>query len=210
MIDFDGVSAIRIPEGSVVKITNAQGVVLWEKPQTDEEYTPLPYLMFNANMVFDTGVICNTNTKIEIEFTRESSSSKYLYGVRTSDNKASVTAYLASSGAWRFGGTYRNFTLSNSTTTVHSAIVSKTNIVIDGTTYKYVGTVGTFTCPYTLTIGSARTTSGAVSSPSFVGKLYTFKMYDGSNLIRDYVPVTNSAGVSGLYDNVNGEFIAPL
>lgn len=31
MIDFSGVSAITIPEGAVVKITNEQGAVLWQR-----------------------------------------------------------------------------------------------------------------------------------------------------------------------------------
>ena len=209
MLDFSHIKAITIPEGEVKKITNSQGITLWEKPQADDVYTPLSYLEFNADMVFDTGVICNQETTLEIRFTRESSESRYFYGVRTSDNKATVAAYLATSGAWRFGGAYKNLTMSNATT-VRNMTVSKTNIVYGSSTYKYTGTVGTFTTPYTLTIGSARGTDGTISNPTFIGKLYYFKIYENSTLIHEFVGATNSAGDVGLLDNVTGRFIKPV
>ena len=36
--------------------------------------------------------------------------------------------------------------------------------------------------------------------------LYSFKMYDNDELVRDYIPVTNSSGVAGLFDLVTQEF----
>lgn len=208
MIDFTGVSAIRIPEGSVAKITNANGVVLWEKPSVGD-YTFPEYLMFNADMVFDTGVYCTQNTTIDVRFTNESSGARYLYGARTTNNTASITAYLTSSGAWRFGNTYRNFTTKNSTD-IHNVVVSKDGIKYDENSYKYGSTVKTFTCPWTLTIGSARTTSGAKSSAQFIGKLYHFRMYDGDVLILDWIPCVKADGTRGFYDNATGMFVAPM
>lgn len=208
MIDFTGVSAIRIPEGSVAKITNAQGVVLWEKPSAGD-YTFPEYLMFNADMVFDTGVCCTQNTTIDVRFTNESSGARYLYGARTTNNTASITAYLTSSGAWRFGNTYRNFTTKNSTD-IHNAVVSKDGIQYDGNSYKYGSTVKTFTCPWTLTVGSARTTSGAKSAAQYIGKLYHFRMYDGDTLILDWIPCVKADGTRGFYDQVTGTFISPM
>lgn len=208
MIDFTGVAAIRIPEGSVAKITNAQGVVLWEKPSAGD-YTFPEYLMFNADMVFDTGVCCTQNTTIDVRFTNESSGARYLYGARTTNNTASITAYLTSSGAWRFGNTYRNFT-TKSSTDIHNVIVSKDGIQYDGNSYKYGSTVKTFTCPWTLTVGSARTTSGAKSAAQFIGKLYHFRMYDGDELMLDWIPCVKSDGTRGLYDQVTGTFVAPM
>ena len=206
MIDFTGVSAISIPEGNVTKITNAQGVVLWEKK---EEYTFPEYLAFNADMVFDTGICCTQENTIDIAFTNEDSKARYLYGARTTNNTASITAYLTTSGAWRFGNTYRNFTTKKSTT-IHNVVVSKTGIVYDGTANKFTSTLKTFTCPWTLTIGSARTTSGAKSAAQFIGKIYHFRMYDGDALILDWIPCIKADGTNGFYDNVTGEFVAPM
>lgn len=209
MIDFTGVTAITIPEGSVQKIVNAQGTVLWEKQKSDEVVTVLSYLKFNADMVFDTGVVCNQDTKLEIKFTREASDSRYFFGAKSGDNKATVSAVLTTNGEWRFGGAYRKLTMSNATTT-RSVTMSKANVVYNNANYAYTGTVGTFTCPHTLTIGAAREADGSIAAPTYIGKIYSFKMYDGNVLIRDYVAAMNSAGVSGLYDNVKGKFIAPI
>jgi hypothetical protein len=208
MIDFTGVSAIRIPEGSVAKITNAQGVILWEKP-SEGDYTFPEYLMFNADMVFDTGICCTQNTTIEVRFTNEASDARYLYGARTTNNTASVTAYLTSSGAWRFGNTYRNLTTKKSTD-IHNVVVSKSGVEFDDNSYKYGATVKTFTCPWTLTVGSARTTSGAKTAAQFIGKLYHFRMYDGDTLVLDWIPCVKADGTHGLYDQVTGTFISPM
>lgn len=208
MIGFTGVSAIRVPEGVVAKITNAQGVVLWEKPSA-EEYTFPEYLMFNADMVFDTGIQCTKETTIDVSFTNEDSGARYLYGARTTNNTASITAYLTSSGAWRFGNTYRNFTVSKSTT-IRNFIVSKDGVSNNGTLTKYVASVKDFTCPWTLTVGSARTTSGAKAAAQFIGKIYHFRMYDGDALILDWIPCTKADGTRGFFDNVTGQFIAPM
>lgn len=206
MIDWSQVKSFSIPEGEVKSIS-VDGYLLWKKAE-QVEYTILDYLQFNADMVFDTGVFCTQNTEIEVKFTRESTASKYLYGVRTTNNTASVTAYLATSGAWRFGNTYRNYTVSQNVD--NTAIVKKSGVTMNGTTTKYVATVKDFTCPYTLTIGSARTTSGAKSSPQFVGKIYYFKMWDSDTLILDLVPCSLSSGELGFLDQVSGNILLPI
>lgn len=203
MMDFSTLKALTIPEGSVVKITNVQGVVLWEK------YTFPEYLAFDADMVFDTGVYCTRNTTIDVRFTNGGDSASYLYGARTTGNTASVTAYLTQSGAWRFGNTYKNFTTRKSNV-IHTVVVSKTGIVYDGTANKYVNTLKNFACPWTLTVGSARTTSGAETEASFVGKIYHFRMYDGDTLILDWIPCAKFDGTLGFYDNVTGKFVSPM
>lgn len=208
MIDFSTVKEIVIPQGKVQNIS-ANGVIIWQQQKAEEEYTFPEYLMFNADMVFDTGVYCTQNTTIDVRFTNESSGARYLYGARTTNNTASITAYLTSSGAWRFGNTYRNFTTKNSTD-IHNVVVSKDGIKYDGNSYKYGSTVKTFTCPWTLTIGSARTTSGAKSSAQFIGKIYHFRMYDEDTLILDWIPCVKADGTRGFYDNATGMFVAPM
>ena len=205
MIDFSTVKEIVIPQGKVQNIS-ANGAIIWQQQKAEEEYTFPEYLMFNADMVFDTGIYCTQNTKIDVRFTNENSNARYLYGARTTNNTASITAYLTSSGAWRFGNTYRNLTIKNSTT-IHNVVVSKDGVDFDGNSYKFGTTVNTFTCPWTLTVGSARTTSGAKSSAQFIGKIYHFRMYDGEVLILDWIPCVKSDGTRGFYDNVTGKFI---
>lgn len=208
MIDFTGVNAVQIPEGNVTKIARkSDGVVLWEKPATGDlpaGYTRLEYVIFGENQTIDSEIIPDYNTKIEVVFEKIGSTAMYLYGVRSTNNTASVTAYLNNNGAWRFGATYRTFTYSANTK--HTVTQSRTGIISNGTSYAYNNTVTEFTAPHTLTIGSARTTSGGYGEPSFAGKIYDFKMYDGDILTAEYIPSLSPGGVAGFWDKVSGTF----
>lgn len=46
------------------------------------------------------------------------------------------------------------------------------------------------------------------SSPNFANglKIYSFKLYDNNEIVRDYIPCKNRFGETGLYDLVNGQF----
>lgn len=206
MLDFTGVKAITIPEGNVVKITRGT-TVLWEKPAVDE-YKELEYLQFNKDMAFDTGHICTQNSIIIITFTRESTDAMYMYGVRNSANTASVTAYLSNSGAWRFGNTYRNFTISKDEK--HSMQVNKSGLSLDGSFYKYGGTVSDFTTDHTLILGSSRSTSGSLSSPQFIGKIYDFYIIEDGKGALHWKPCQAPDGTLGFWDEISGRFIAPV
>ena len=201
--DLANVKKLTIPEGVVSKII-VNDIYVWEAATT---YTPIEYIQFTGTQDIDTGITCNQNTKIEIKFTRENSESRWLYGVRNSANTSSVTAYLGSDGAWRFGGAYKGYTIPLNK--VCTMVIDKNGITYNGTTNKYSsGSVGTFTSNATLTLGSARNNSGTYGSPQFIGKIYSFKMYDGSILVADYIPSISSDGEYGFYDNVSKEFKA--
>lgn len=207
MIDFASIKGVAIPEGSVKRITH-NGFVLWEKPSAQDEYTFLEFLQFDADMVFDTGIICTNNTQIEIGFIKESDTAQYLYGVRTANNTASVTAYLNTNGAWRFGNTYKTLTFNRGTR--YDVAVNSSGVLVETLLNKYNATVKAFTAPYTLTIGSARTTAGEVSDAQFAGKLYYFRVYEGDSIVLDYSPCVTSQGIYGFWDSVAGKFVAPI
>ena len=204
-MNFGNVKSLTIPEGEVKQIS-VNNTVLWQK---QSGYLFVAYLQFDKDMVFDTNVVCTQNTKIEVEFTRESSDPSYLYGVRNSANTASVTAYLSTSGAWRFGNTYRNFTLDISSDEIHSMIVDKNGYVLNGNEYNFAGRLKNFTANATLIVGSTRSTGDAYSSPQFIGKIYSFKMYDDDELILDWQPCM-VGNEYGFYDKVKQIFIRPI
>ena len=204
---FADVVQMQIQEGEVQSFA-ANGVTLWEMPSTGglpAGYTACEYIQFSGAQQFDTGIVPTYNTTIEITFTRESSDAKYMYGVRNSDNSASVTAYLSSSGSWRFGNTYRNLTVSQNAK--HTAVVDSSGIVMDGKQNYYGATVKSFTANATLTVGASRGTSGALGSSQFVGKLYALKLWDGDELLREFMPCINTAGVYGMWENVQRVFV---
>ena len=177
---FNNLKSLTIPEGEVKRIS-VNDTVLWEKPAG---FLFVDYLQFNADMVFDTNVVCTQNTKIEIEFTRESSGAQYLYG-------------------------YRNLTLDIDSDEIHSMIVDKNGYLLNGTKYSFAGNLKSFTANATLVVGSTRSTGGAYSSPQYVGKIYSFKMYDNGNLILDWQPC-KLGNEYGFYDNVNQTFVRPI
>lgn len=206
MMDFTGVQAITIPEGAVAKIMRG-AEVLWEKPGSGglpAGWTLANYVRFTGAQHIDTGIVPTQDTRIEVTFTREDSGSRYLYGVRNSANTASVTAYLSTSGAWRFGNTYRNFTLT--VDKEYSMVVDKNGVDQNGNHYNYGTAVKSFTANGTLTLGSARSTSGGLGSPQFIGKVKEFRMHDDGNLVLELLPVYNAAtGAYAFYDTVAGE-----
>lgn len=201
---FSNVSAVTIPAGEVAEIA-VNGQILWERP-SGGEYTFLEYLQFNKDKRFDTGIVPTQNTVIEIVFTREDSEAAYLYGVRNSANTASVTAYLSTSGGWRFGNKYKGYSLALDT--VHTAKVQKSGITMDGG--KTSWSISDFTANATLVVGTSRGTGGGMTAAQFIGKIYSFKMYDGSTLVLDWVPCRNADGTEGFFDNVTGGFVAPV
>lgn len=203
-MNLKNVKSIAIPEGAVKSITVANRVI-WKKAST-EEYTFMEYLQFNKDKRFDTGIIPTQNTVIEITFTRENATAAYLYGVRDSGNTASVTAYLSTSGGWRFGNKYKGYSLALDT--VHTARVQKSGITMDGA--KSAWTISNFTANATLVVGTSRGTGGGWASAQFIGKIYSFKMYDGSELILDWTPCKTASGEEGFYDNVTGAFVKPV
>lgn len=201
---FDNVAGISIPAGEVAEIA-VDGRTLWKKTNGGQ-YTFMEYLQFNEDKRFDTGIIPDQNTVIEITFTRENESAAYLYGVRNSGNTASVTAYMSNSGSWRFGNKYKNYTLALNT--VHTAKVQKSGITMDGTKTSF--TSSDFTANATLVVGTSRGTSGSWGSAQFIGKIYSFKMYSGSTLALDWLPCKNESGEEGFFDNVTSAFVRPI
>lgn len=168
-------------------------------------YACVPCVKFTGEQVVDTGVICNQDTKIRILFTRDNSDAQYLYGVVNSSNTASVTAYLSSSGSWRFGNKYASKNIAVSSEMVQCAIVDKTGVDLANSTGGISG-VTDFETIGTLLIGACRLASGAVGAAQFVGKILSFEIWQGDALALQLVPAVNASGAYGLFDTVAGEF----
>lgn len=173
------------------------------------EYTRVGYIQFTGEQTIDTGIICNKNTKIKVVYTRESSSAQYMYGVASSDNTATVTAYLSSGGAWRFGNKSVSTTITVDENLVNCAIVDKTGIIRAGATQSFSGT-SDFETVGSLTIGSCRNPSGTLGSSQFIGKIYSFEMWEGTEQVLKLIPMVNKEGVYGFWDDVSKTFLTSI
>lgn len=181
-----------------------KGEITAQEP-SEPAYIPAEYTQFDGTQYIDTGIICTQDTTIEVEFMRDVTTAHYLYGATSEDNKASVTAYLTSgSGNWRFGNTYVGQTVSKDVKCFMFA--DDRGVTKNGRLSKYNGTVEDFATPSTLTLGCNHTQDGKYGTSRFKGKVYSFRVFDGSQPVLEYVPAKNADGASGFYDLVTGQF----
>lgn len=67
MIDFTGVKAITIPEGNVKKITNENGVVLWELSIVEDTTPPIVDIVYSATSWTNQNVVVTLKPNEEIK-----------------------------------------------------------------------------------------------------------------------------------------------
>lgn len=174
--------------------------------QMSADYEAIPYVTFSKDKLYDLGIVKSTY-KLEVMFARsEKSSTPYLYGCVTSPHTASVSAYLSSSGAWRFGQSYKG--LSTNNTFINRVIISngKTDFNFAAGTF----TKSTFTTPDTVVLGGYRAASGALTK-NYQGKVFYIRITEGDTPIIDYYPCKRlSDGVEGFWDCVTQTFIEPM
>ena len=171
-----------------------------------EGYEAIPYVTFAKNKLYDLGIVKSTY-ELEVMFARsEKSSTPYLYGCVTSPHTASVTAYLSSGGAWRFGSSYKG--LSTNNTFINRVIISngKTDFNFTAGTF----TKSTFTTPDTVVLGGYRAASGALTK-NYQGKVFYIRISENGEYLLDWYPCKRlSDGVEGFWDCVTQTFIEPM
>lgn len=123
------------------------------------EYEIIDYVTFSKDKLYDLGIVKSTYT-LEVMFKRsESSSTPYLYGIVTSPHTASVTAYLSSGGAWRFGSSYKGLSTNNTNTNYTIIKNGDANLNFTSNTFGK----STFTTPNTVVLGGYRAASGSLA-----------------------------------------------
>lgn len=170
------------------------------------EYELIDYVTFAKDRLYDLGVVKSTYT-LEVMFKRsESTTTPYLYGCVTSPHTASVTAYLSSSGAWRFGSSYNG--LSTNNTVINRTIISNGKTEFNFMTNTF--SKSTFTTPDTVVLGGYRAASGVLTR-NYQGRVYFFRITEGDTPIIDYYPCKRiSDGVEGFWDCVSQTFVESI
>ena len=160
------------------------------------------YIQFTGEQSVDTGIICNQNTKIQLAFTRERSTQHYLFGVASSDNTASVTAYVG--GSWRFGDKYASKVPTTNADMIYSGVVDSSQVTITGSKSAISG-VNEFETVGTLLLGACRNSNGTLGASQFIGKVLFFIMSQGDEQVLKLEPVTNGTSFR-FYDKVSKTF----
>lgn len=205
--DSDGkIGMLDLVSGQFFGSEGAEEFIGGSEMNMGADYEALDYVTFNADKLYDAGIIKSTY-QIDVLFERtETAKTPYLYGVVTSPHTASVTAYLSSSGAWRFGSSYKGLT--TTTTKMYKAEISNGKAVLDFTSSTF--TKSTFTTPDTLMVGGYRSAAGSLIK-TYYGYIYYFRITEGDTMIVDWYPCRRkSDGVEGFWDCVTQTFIEPL
>ena len=167
-------------------------------------YTRCDFIQFGGNQWVDTGVIGNQDTQITASFTWENSTQRHLFGCASSDNKASITSYM--NGSWRFGDKSSSKSVGTKNPMLpYSVLVNSTTIGITNSITTISG-VNEFTTVGTLLLGGARDADGTLPGVGITGKVFSFNIWQGGELVLKLIPVTDGNGTYRFWDLVGKEF----
>lgn len=189
------------------------GSTLIKFPQTlPSTYNTIEYLQFTGTQYIDTGVAVDSNTGFDITFevlNGQSSSPYYnLFGVRGNDASGgtgetqnffridTIPVDSNSGTEFKYGSTVYNSGIKN-TSKINIKLLNKVYTKPDGSTITVAGTITSGLSMYIGCINKAGAAYGNLASM----KVYRFKIYSGSTLTHDFIPVQRvSDKVLGLYD----------
>nr|DAQ27010.1 MAG TPA: GDSL like Lipase Acylhydrolase [Caudoviricetes sp.] len=167
-----------------------------------ESHTKLESLSVDGNCYFDTEILPDQNTNTEAKLYVKSGTTyicgarddKYKYGYSMTDNfyavRGSVSSAAKNTAFWEDAWTIKQ----NGAT----ATFGNNSVTLDN--------AGNFTLTSPYYIG-CMSKNGEAAGAGLKGKIYYAKIYSGSNLVADMIPVKKSDGTLCLYDKVRKKYI---
>lgn len=192
---------------AIVTVTTADGGYTAQcnvtvNASTEVDHTELESLSLDGNCYFDTEILPDQNTNTEAKLYVKSGTTyicgamddKYKYGYTTTDNFYAVRGSVSSAAknavfwedAWTIKQNGATATFGNNSVTLDNA--------------------GNFTLTSPYYIG-CMSKNGEAAGAGLKGKIYYAKIYSGSNLVADMIPVKKSDGTLCLYDKVRKKYI---
>ena len=167
-------------------------------------YKRCDYIQFTGNQWVDTGIIGTQDTQIHASFVWENSTQRHLFGCASSNNDKSITSYM--NGSWRFGSKSTSKSISTKNALLpYSVLVNKTTISINSSVTSISG-VADFETVGTLLLGAARDADGTEPSVGIYARVYLFCLWQGEELVRKLIPVTDGNGMYRFFDMVSKTF----
>lgn len=204
--DSDGVVGMLDIVSGTFYTSAKEPFIAGEEMRVTKGYELLEYTTFNADRLYDLGIVKSTY-ELEVLFQRsESKATPYLYGCVTSPHTASVTAYLSTGGSWRWGAYYKGIGTNN--LNEWRVRMKNGNALYNGMSSNF--TKSTFTTPDTVVLGGYRTASGSLVK-NYLGKVFYIRISEDGEYLKDWYPCKRlSDGVEGFWDSVTQTFIEPL
>ena len=204
--DSDGVVGMLDLVSGTFYASSKEPFIAGNEVRITDGYEILEYTTFNADNLYDLGIVKSTY-ELEVLFQRsESKATPYLYGIVTSPHTASVTAYMSSGGSWRWGNAYKGISTNN--LNEWRVRIKNGNALYNGTSSNF--TKNTFTTPDTVVLGGYRSASGSLIK-GYNGKVFYIRIHESGDYILDWYPCRRlSDGVEGFWDCVSQTFIEPM
>ena len=186
----------------------AKAMYIGVKPNLPNGYTQVEYIESTGTQYLDLDYIAPNNARVLMvgSFAENASNAdgmSYVFGATDAYNTNGFGfGYSKGSVHLTTNTTIRNFNTSICDGKKYIIDCSPSKLIIDGTTYFNQSQAGSTSVDMFL---FAYNNQGKVFRPAIM-KLYSFKIYEGNTLVRDFVPVVNSIGLKGLYDLVKGTF----
>lgn len=170
-------------------------------------YSWLDYIQSNGTQCINTGIIPTQDTRIIMDFehTGKNTDVMTLFGARTATTSNVFGMWISNTSVYPHYGNV-GYDVNG-----YIDITDKGRITYDLNSNIATVDNNTITCnTATFNSGSslyllAMNQNGTIDNRKASGKIYSCKIYNGSSLVRDFVPC-NYGGAIGLWDNVNKVF----
>ena len=164
------------------------------------------YIEGTGTQWIDTGITASQNTRIELEVSFAENSSTYgVMGSRTNKDGIIYNMFMIKGDIrWDY---YKSKTATSNSYAINNKVNIKqtdtqTTFTIGETTKTLSNSSTEFSIPYNIYLFSVNT-AGEADRRCAKMKLYSFKIYIGTTLARDFVPVLDQSNVPCLYDKVS-------
>ena len=170
-------------------------------------YTQLEYIENSDQQYIDTGIQPNQDTRFVLDIMFNGSSNSYLFGARRDSNhdyNPACGILYKSTGFRSDYGVIQGATVNGAVAGVRY-LIDKDGPICKIGEYSTANTERTFEVPFSTFIFAIN----QEGNPSYFSlmRLWSCKLYDNKNLVRDYIPAKrDNDGAIGLYDIVNNEF----
>lgn len=195
---------------SIVTVTTNDGnhkaqctvEVIAKQVQPSEPHTKLESLSVDGNCYFDTEILPDQNTNTEAKLYIKSGTTyicgarddKYKYGYTVTDNfyaiRGSVSSAAKNTAFWEDVWTIKQ--------TGATASFNNNTVELDP--------IDSFTLTSPYYIG-CMSKNGEPAGAGLKGKIYYAKIYSGSNLVADMIPVKKADGTLCLYDEIRKKYL---
>lgn len=169
----------------------------------EKKYTPVKYLESTGSQYIDLGIKGNQDSRIDLKIQPTNVQARTAIFGYFGGNKNSYYLYSSIPNKL-FQVGYKNYSNSNvAINTIIYNISNEKNIFnINEYEYSLPSITENFETGSNLLLFN-------ISGGNYTGlpmKLYSFKLYNNTDLIRDYIPVIDSSGRPCLYDKVEDKF----